>query len=279
MPDISTKEAEKLLSGIVIPPRPSVLTAIMEERGRDEPDPRRIAQLIANDVALSAAVLKSINSPLYGLRRQVESVDQAVAMLGLKNISALVMGLSLRGSMPAAGLERFWDSAARTALLASHLAHTLGSTSREEAHMFGLFHDCGIPLLIQRFPDYKETLTLANGSRDKTFTEVEDERHQTNHAVVGSLLAKNWKLPEHFHDAILSHHDPGVYQSGLPLPSQNIVATVHLAEHIENGYSRLSTDAEWERMGGKVMAHLMLNEETLDELTRDCLELLEESGL
>lgn len=278
MPNLSKSEAEKLLAGIVIPPRPSILTAILEERGKDEPDLRHIAQLIANDVALSAAVLKSVNSPLYGLRRQVGSIDQAVSMLGLKNISALVMGLSLRGSSPA-GLDRFWDSTSRTALLASHLAHVLGSTSREEAHMFGLFRDCGIPLLIQRFPNYKETLALANASRDKDFTAVEDERHQTNHAVVGSLLAKNWKLPEHFHDAILSHHDPQVYQSDLPIPSLNLIATVHLAEHIENGYSRLATDAEWDRMGGKVMAQLMLSPERLEEYTRDCLEMLDESGL
>lgn len=279
MPDLSRSEADKLLAGIVIPPRPTILTAIMEERAKDEPDLRRIAQLIANDVALSAAVLKSINSPLYGLRRQIASIDQAVAMLGLKNISALVLGLSLRGAMPAAGLDRFWDSAARTALLASHLAHALGSVSREDAHMFGLFHDCGIPLLIQRFSDYKETLAKANASRDMDFTAVEDARHQTNHAVVGSLLASNWKLPGHFRDAILHHHDTDVYQSDLPIPTLNLIATVHLAEHIENSYSRLATDAEWERMGDKVLAQLMLSADSLEELTRDCLELLDESGL
>jgi HD-like signal output (HDOD) protein len=215
MPELSTTEAQKLLAGIVIPPRPSVVTAIMEERNRPEPDLRRVAQLISNDVGLSAAVLKTINSPLYGLSRQVGSIEQAVMMLGMKNISSLVIGMTLRNSVPCQGLDRFWDSATRTALTASYIAQNLGCASREDAHLFGLFHDCGIPLLIQRFPDYKATLGLANQSGERAFTEVEDDRHQTNHAVVGNLLASNWKLPEHIREAIMHHHDSALFSSDL----------------------------------------------------------------
>jgi HD-like signal output (HDOD) protein len=277
MPELSETEARKLLAGIVIPPRPSIVTAVLEERSRADPDLRRIAQLISNDVGLSAAVLKTVNSPLYGLRRQVGSIEQAVMLLGMKNVGALVMGLSLRNSVPSQGLNRFWDSAARTALVASHLAHLLGGTSREDAHLFGLFHDCGIPLLMQRFPDYKETLALANNAQDMSFTEVEDGRHQTNHAVVGSLLASNWNLPEHLRDGILHHHDRGVFQSELPALTLNLIAIVNLAEYVENSFSRLSADAEWGKVGPKVMAYLMLDEDALDDLIRDAKDMLEES--
>jgi HD-like signal output (HDOD) protein len=279
MPELSETEANKLLAGIAIPPRPSIVTAVLEERSRAEPDLRRIAGLISNDVGLSAAVLKTVNSPLYGLRRQVGSIEQAVMLLGMKNVSALVMGLSLRSTIPSQGLDRFWDSAARTALVASHLAQALGSTSREDAHLFGLFHDCGIPLLIQRFPDYRETLGLANRTRDRAFTEVEEDRHRTNHAVVGSLLARTWNLPEHLHTGILHHHDPEVFQSGLPPLTLNLVATVQLAENIENNYSRLTTDVEWERMGPLAMAHLMLGDNALEDLMHDAKDMLDESGL
>ncbi len=277
MTELSAAEAQKLLAGIVIPPRPSVVTAIMEERNRPEPDLRRVAQLIANDVGLSAAVLKTINSPLYGLRQQVGSIEQAVMMLGLKNISSLVMGMALRNSVPCQGLDRFWDGATRTALASSYIAQTLGCTSREDAHLFGLFHDCGIPLLIQRFPNYKETLGLANRATDGAFTEIEDERHQTNHTVVGGLLASNWKLPEHIHQGILHHHDPDVFDSGLSSQILNLIATMRLAEYIENSYSRLATDAQWEKTGAQVMAHLMIDEEALQEIAKDTLEMLERS--
>ena len=278
MPELSTTEAQKLLAGVVIPPRPSIVSAIMEEQGRDEPDLSRVAKLIGNDVGLAAAVLKTINSPLYGLRQQVGSIEQAVMMLGMKNVGSLVMGLALRNSIPSAGLDRFWDSATRTALAASYLAQTLGCSSREDAHLFGLFHDCGIPLLMQRFPDYKETLALANRAGERAFTDVEDERHQTNHAVVGNLLASNWKLQEHLREGILYHHDPAVFELGLPALTINLIATMYLAESIENGFSRLATDAQWDRTVPQAMAHLMIDEDAMEELAKDTLEMLDRSG-
>lgn len=279
MPELSIKEAEKLLAGVVIPPRPSVVTAVMEERNRAEPDLRKIAQLIATDVGLSAAVLKAINSPFYGLRRPVGTIDQAVAMLGMKNIAALVMGLALRKAMPSTGLERFWDSAARTALICGHLARTLNLSSREDAYLFGLFHDCGIPLLIQRFPDYKATLGQANNDHVKGFTEVEDERHGCNHAVVGSLLASNWHLPDTLREAIGSHHEPGVYGSNLATETINLIALGAIAEFIDNSVSRLSQDCEWDKRGGEVLAYLMLGEAELEDLIRDTREMLAESAV
>ena len=279
MADLSTEETKKLLAGVVIPPRPVVVTAVMEERGRDAPNLRRVAQLISGDVGLSAAVMKTINSPLYGLRRQISSIDQAVNLLGMKNIGALVMGLALRNAVPSKGLDRFWDSAARTALVASHLAHTLGCADKEEAHLFGLFHDCGIPLLMQRFPNFRETLQLANNASDRAFTDVEDSRHGTNHTVVGSLLATNWHLPEHLRDAIRLHHDPNVFQSNHPSEVLNLIAIGHLAEHIENTFSRLSSDSEWDKIERSIMEQLMLSADRLAELIRDAYELLEESGV
>lgn len=279
MADLSIEETKKLLAGVVIPPRPVVVTAVMQERGSDTPNLRRVAQLISGDVGLSAAVMKTINSPLYGLRRQISSIDQAVNLLGMKNIGALVMGLALRNAVPSQGLDRFWDSAARTALVASHLAYVLGCTDKEEAHLFGLFHDCGIPLLMQRFPNFRETLQLANNANDRAFTDVEDSRHGTNHTVVGSLLATNWHLPEHLRDAIRLHHDPSVFQSDQPSEVLNLIAIGHLAEHIESTFSRLSGDSEWDKIEISVTNQLMLSADRLAELMSDAYELLEESGV
>lgn len=279
MADLSVEEARKLLAGVVIPPRPTVVTAVLEERARPEPDLKRVAALIGGDVGLSAAVLKTVNSPLYGLRRQVSGIEQAVNMLGMNNVGALVTGLALRNAVPAQGLERFWDGATRTALIASYLAKQLGCTSREDAHLFGLFHDCGIPLLMQRFPDYRDTLRQANQEHGRAFTDVEDERHATNHAVVGGLLASNWHLPDHLREAIRAHHDLAVFQSGLSSAAMNLIAIGLLAEYIESGHSRLAGDGEWDKLGGAVMAHLMMDADAVEELSRDAREMLEESGL
>jgi HD-like signal output (HDOD) protein len=279
MTDLSKAEAEKLIASVAIPPRPSAVAAVMEEQRSADPDLGRIAQLIAADVGLSAAIIKTINSPFYGLRQKVTDIQRAVSMLGMKNVVSLVTSLSLRNAVPTQGLDRFWDSAARSALVAAYLAKQLGCAAKEDAHLFGLFHDAGIPLMMRRFEDYKDTLKQANMEQVRAFTDVEDERHGTNHAAVGSLLATSWQLPEHMRDAIALHHDLGVYESSLPTESLNLIALTHLAEHIESAHSRLSDDAEWDKTGTATLAHLMLGEEQLEELARDAREMLEESGL
>jgi len=279
MASLNEQEAQRLLAGIVIPPRPTVVTAIMEERAREDPDLRRIGALIAADVALAAAVLKTVNSPLYGFKRQVSDIDQAVSLLGMSNIATLVTGLALRSGVPAHGLDRFWDSAARTALVSAFVAKELGCLTPTEAHLFGLFRDCGIPLMLARFGDYKDSLRLANAEARRAFTDVEDDRHATNHAVVGSLLAANWSLAEDLRAAIRSHHDLGVYQSAISPKAMNLVAVGVLAEYIENNYSRLATGHEWVKLGEATLAHLMLDAPALEELSGDARAALEESGL
>jgi HD-like signal output (HDOD) protein len=279
MTNLSQAEAEKLIASVGIPPRPSVVAAVMDEHQKADPDMGRVGQLIAADVGLSAAVIKTINSPFYGLRQKVTDIPRAVSMLGMKNVVSLVTSLSLRNSVPTQGLERFWDNAARSALVAAYLAKQLGGAAKEDAHLFGLFRDAGIPLMMRRFEDYKATLKQANMETGRAFTDVEDERHGTNHATVGSLLATSWQLPEHLRQAIARHHDLGIYQSSLPAESLNLIAIAYLADYIESSHSRLSVDAEWDKMGMATLAHLMLDAEQLDEVTRDAREMLEDSGL
>ena len=278
MNDLTRSDTDKILAGIVIPPRPQVLGQVLAEHARPEPDLKRITKLVSEDVGMAAAVLKTVNSPLYGLRRQISSLDQAVGYLGLRNLTTLLTGLALRQSVGGRGLERFWDSAARQALILMHLARALECVPKEDAHLYGLFHDAGMPLLMQRFPDYKETLRQANQSADRAFTEVEDARHQTNHAVVGNLLAANWGQPQTLRDAIRMHHELDVFASALPPAVLNLIALGILAEHIENGYARLGGDAEWVKLGQAAIAHLMLDEAQVNELSRESFELLEESG-
>jgi HD-like signal output (HDOD) protein len=279
MTDLTQAEAEKIIASVSIPPRPAIVNSVMEERSKSEPDLRRIAHLVSTDVGLAAAVLKTVNSPFFGLRRQVTSIDHSVSMLGMKNVGALVMSLSLRNAVPTQGLDRFWDEAARTALVSAYLAQTLGCSPKEDAHLFGLFHDAGIPLMMRRFPNYRDVLKLANAEPVRSFTDVEDEALGTNHAVVGALLAKGWQLPEHIRLAIGQHHDLDIFTAHLPPESLNLVALAHLAEHIESSSSRLSNDAEWDKRGAAVMAHLMLSQDQFDELARDAQNMLEETGL
>lgn len=61
-----------------------------------------------------------------------------------------------------------------------------------------------------RFPDYRSTLRVANQSAATSFTEVEQAAHDTDHALIGALMARRWGLPKVVSDAIRLHHDDGL---------------------------------------------------------------------
>lgn len=268
-PPISEEAAEKILSSIKIPPRPTVISELIRERNQPNTDMRKIAQLIAKDIALSVAMLKTVNSPFFGLRNKIDSPQQAVLTLGLNNVVNLVTGLSLKAAMGGKSmqLERFWDGAERVAKITAYLATKVPGTPRDLAYTFGLFHDCGMPLLMQKFPNYLDTLKLANAEVERSFTDIEEERHDTNHATMGYLLAKNWFLPEDIYKAILYHHHLSVLHSTdyLSANARALIAITRLAEHISD-CMRMRDDPSWEKAEPVIMAYLGLSKEEFDDI-------------
>ncbi len=278
MTELSREDAEKLVAAIGIPPRPAVVLAVMDEKSKEEPDLMVIADAISRDVGVAAALLKTVNSPLFGLRNPVRSIQQAVSMLGLRQVSTLVNSLALKTTLNTQGIERFWDQSARIAMLSAWLAGKLGH-DRDSAHLFGLFRDAGIPLLMRRFKNYKDTLRLANQPDSPGFTTVEDTRHGVNHAVVGSIVARNWLLPESLREAIARHHDPDLFSSQTASEVKSLVALSHLAGQIESRATRNQNDSEWSRLSEPALAWLMLGDEDVDELANRATSLLLDQSL
>lgn len=263
---------------LILPPQPKAMMVLMEEMQRPEPDLKRVAQVIQTDPALAGAMLKVVNSPAFGLATKASSVSQAINYLGFRNISSIASGLALRQVMssPVAGLERFWDTAEQVAVLCASLTKRIRGIARDQAYTVGLFHDCGIPLLMQRFPAYKDTLTRANKGEDRSFDQIEQDELGTSHTSVGYFIAKSWHLPEDICQAILLHHAPDTFSpdQNLSETTKNFVGLVLLAEHIHHQRQRVEVDIEWERMGPMVLKHFGLDEADYFELIDFAEELL-----
>ncbi len=256
---ISDDAAEKLLASINIPSRPSILVEIQREKNKKDPDIRIIVQIISKDIALTAALLKTANSPFFGLRKKAESVQQAAMSMGFDNVVSIVDGIALKSAMSLkeAKLERFWDSAEKVAIVAAYLSKILPDIPKEEAYMFGLFRDCGIPIMMQKFPDYKQTLLKADSGPKSSFTRVEDEIHSTNHATLGYLLAKSWSLPSSICLAILNHHDLSILHAHDDFSSEarNLIAIARVAEYLCD-VRQLRDDRDWKEVSSQVLSYL-----------------------
>lgn len=268
---LSQEQSQAALKGFTIPPRPVVLQELEQLLARDTTTARTVSERIARDVALSGAVLKTVNSPMFGLSKPCSSVPQAVHMLGMRNITSLVRALVLRQSIGAStaqlSLERFWDSAETVATLAALVASTLPQVSREDAYSFGLFRDVGIPMLMQRWPEYRQTLKDAAGD-PRPLPLLEEERHGTNHAVLGYLLARSWGLPEALCEGIQRHHDLNVFNAGEAVSGEarTLIAINRLAEHLHDNVRRMRSEGEWERSGAMVLEYLGISEDEYIDL-------------
>jgi HD-like signal output (HDOD) protein len=263
---------ERTILDIGIPPCPSILDHFMTEVRKDSPDYNRLASIIGTDVCISAGLIKTANSPFFGLRQRVRSGTEALAMLGMKTTTSVVAGIILRNSFPCVpNLERFWDSSARIARISGWLAQHLNirGLRAEDAYTYGLFRDCGIPVLLGRFKNYEAVLKMANSESERSFIEIEETEIAANHAMVGWILAQSWYLPKEICLAIGNHHNLNALQlagSQLPLLSRRLIATAQLAEYILQQQLGLSLTQEWGKLGKTCLQILELGEGQLEDL-------------
>lgn len=285
---------EQSLLEIGIPPCPEILLNLLTESRKEEPDFQRIQKLISADVGLAAALIKTVNSPFYGLRIKVQSVMQAIHIMGLSRMFLMVTGMVLRDvlkGMTLQDMDRFWDASTKIAIISSYIAGRLPyiayekmrrTIDKDEAYTYGLFQDCGIPLLLNHYPGYKEVLNQANLSSNTKFTDIEDKHYGQNHAMVGYYLAKSWGLPESMYLAVRFHHEHSVLgqeNSILWDASRDLVAVALLAEHSIQLLTGKSHSCEWDKGGDWVLARLGLSDADMASIVKGIGVLFEEGNL
>jgi HD-like signal output (HDOD) protein len=262
---------------IGIPPCPAILERINSEMSKDEPDFNQLDRIICSDVSLAAGLIAIANSPFFGLQNRVRSVNEALHMLGLGVSSRAIAGIMLRKLFPLTpSLERFWHATATIARLGGWLAkrfHNGIKVRPDDAYTFSLFRDCGIPILMRRFDQYREVLKAANEETALSFVAVEQAAFPTNHAAVGCLLAQSWWLPDEISLAIRYHHDQETLEQGsdskLLAAALGLIATAQLAEHLFQYHTGLSQGQEWNKLGASCLRLLNLDEEGLAEIYKE----------
>jgi HD-like signal output (HDOD) protein len=270
---------QDVVGNVVIPPRPEVLERLSAELNRRVPRVEAVVKLLSSDVGLAASLLKTANSPAFGLTRRLVSIHEAVTLLGFGTVEAAASEFLLRQSLGkgAPSMERFWDASRKIAQASRHVSRSVPGMRPDDAYVYGLFQDCGIALLIQRFADYKETLAAANAAVDRSFTDLEQQRYQTDHATVGYLLARTWRLPEHVSEAIRSHHEYELWAeegSALPAASAQLIACALLAERCVQLATDLAKSVEWNKAGEAAVAYLDMKPAEFHEIAEDVRHLL-----
>lgn len=279
---LNEEQIKQILQGIRIPPQPQILVDLQMEQLMPDPDMATISKLISQDVGLAGTILKVVNSPFYGLSNRITSVEQAVNLIGLSSVINIINGVSIKSQMSdetIVNMNRFWDTATDISQVATQIAKQVGYPNPDLAYLLGLFHNCGIPLLMNRFSDYLQVMEDSYATPSLRVVDIENQALNTNHAVIGYYTAKSWKLPKILCDTIAEHHNAGRYfsrRNDKDSELKTLLGILKMAEHICGNYRILGKqddDHEWLAIGDEVLAYLGLGEYDLEQMKANFAEM------
>ncbi len=206
--------ANPRLLDVDIPAQPEALVRLSLLLAEDEIDLQAVSQLVSSDMALAAAVLKSVNTAHYGLRGRVQSVQQAVTYLGTREVAAVTFEIGLRAVFPTAPeLEPVWQRAGARGLLMGRIGEAIG-VDPWAAHSAGLFEECGKAVMFRHASERYRPL-LQQATSDEDLLRLEHAEFGVGHDTLGAALCESWGLATPAVDSVRFHV---VVNSTLELP-------------------------------------------------------------
>ena len=211
-----------------LPTLPSLVQELIHLRIDDDTAIERLAQSLSTDQTLAARALRIANSPFYGMRRQIGSIQEAIVVLGYRAVRAMIVSAAatstLRQLRTAPGFRPrpFWRHSIGTALAARQLALHLPYPP-DVAFTAGLLHDIGQLVLAITCPEHYAPALAALANDPGPIDTHETTLVGLTHSEAGAMLARHWQLPDNITAAIASHHAPASD------PGEPLVALIHVA--------------------------------------------------
>lgn len=261
------ENAQDLLdsSAVLLPAKPQLLQEIENLMRNPEFEVAYLAESISRDPGVLAALFKLCRSAAYRRGRPPANAEQVLMLVGLTQTINLVRGISIRQVAGGAGprMTQFWARSEEIAAIASQIAGervTVCNVFPDQAYLAAMFHDCGVPLLYARYPEYWTQLGLDDEACWVDLA-VENKHYRLDHCTVGFWVARNWGLPELIVQAIRHHHEmPADDTFGL----RSTIGIVMLATHIYLRNKGLG-DPAWSVRGPEILEELGIHASALDE--------------
>ena len=265
--DLDAARVRGPLQQIVVPPCPVLLQRLQAALAAAEPDLAEVARIAGSDVAMSATLIRNASGAQFAGYQPAQTVGQAMTRLGLQQTAAVMTGFLARHALPVNSphLARFWERSGKRALAMDFLARQLPGLSPDLAYTYGLFAHVGQPVLLQSVKGYGGTLVEAQARRDRTFVATENANHRTDHAVVGALVARVWRLAPAVMAAIRLHHDLATLgDRGAEPEVHTLVAAGLVAEHLMRRHEGLDAECEWLDHAAGALAWLQVTDDEVD---------------
>lgn len=232
----------------------------------------QVADVIKKDQAISARVIRLVNSAFYGFPGRIGSIKQAIIILGLNTVKNIVVGVSVVNNFREASAggafnrEKFWLHTFACALCSKHLAVHLGRPEPEDYFLAGLLHDIGILVIDQYLHLDFERILKQLAAPESDVMKVEVNELGLSHCDVGDYMACKWKIPDFLRWAIRYHHQPMVSSKEAD-KYRDFIAIVHVADtKTRNTPSMQFINNFKSAYDEGALKHLHLSEPVLDKI-------------
>lgn len=190
-----------------IPTIPPVVRKLLKTVDSPSISLGEIGEVITKDQALTAKLLKMVNSPIYGFPGRISSVSQALILLGLNVVKGMLLSISVFEIMEKT-MVGLWEHSLCTALAARSIALKRGLKDPEEVMVSALLHDVGKVALKIKFPEEYGQALLISKNEERLIRESEESIFAVSHAEVGGWLTEKWYFPRSLTEPIAYHHRP-----------------------------------------------------------------------
>ena len=235
----------RLVTGMQqIPSQPTLYAEIRREAEAKTASIGTIAAIISKDMGMTAKILQLVNSAYFGLRSIVSTSEQAVNLLGLDTVQALVLTVHVFSQFASTqgsrfSMDRLWEASTETGSLARAIAKVEQAPALviDQAYTAGLLHDVGILVFAANILKQYDAMLKTAHDQGVELWEVERLELGTTHAEVGAYLLGLWGLDDPIVEAVAFHHHPSdcVGDTFSPLTA------VHVANVLQQELSQQAT--------------------------------------
>jgi len=221
-----------------LPTLPAVVTKLSKALEDTNVNAEDIGKIIYDDPAMTAKILKVVNSSLYGLSQPVASISQAAALLGFKSVKNIALTASVFSTFDMDAQSRFnrkefWKHSIIVGIamnvLYDYVKHNIKSVYTSDVlHLAGLVHGIGI-IVFEQFFHVKFTFSMILSAKENIqLSAAERNTMGADHCEIGAWLGAKWKLPVDVVEAIRWHETP----ENAPEQFADIVNLCHTAKYI-----------------------------------------------
>ena len=259
-----------------LPGIPTLYNQMVAALNSSDPSVEQVSRLIEQDMAMSAQVLHLVNSAFFGLRNRVNSILQAVSLLGLETLRSLVLMTGLFSSFERVNIAGFsFDGLMRHAMRVGQYARAIfekegmEAVEMDNAFTAGLLHDVGKLILAANLPEeYRQISDLVTRGN---YPVIDAERKVLGitHAEAGAYLLGLWGIPDSILAAVACHHRP----EDSFIQTFNTLTAVHVANAFDHGaLSQQEKDTSQVRINTDYLIRIN-REQNLPDWRRRCRQL------